>query len=226
VARGRFSKKGKWYSNIVNGTNEERLPRIVEGALSRLPPSPEAERVRRKSRAAVSATIAGQRWWTGGGLEPTKKYLLTSLRTAPWLLKETPVVEWLNRIASTLAGASSQPVRAVKSFWEEVREATGSDAAQHAEMRRLLGEMLSATAIEMRSGSPRRAWLVGGSAIFHDPGSWVNPGRLLRLWRTLSAHPASTAEDKTSSFSLAAHGPAKGPAFQEYHEAQRNHSMP
>ncbi|MCS6297272.1 MAG: glycosyltransferase family 2 protein [Nitrospira sp.] len=53
VARGRFSKKGKWYSNIVNGTNEQRLPRIVESALSRLPATPEAERIRCKARAAV-----------------------------------------------------------------------------------------------------------------------------------------------------------------------------
>lgn len=72
VARGRFSKKGKWYSNIVNGTNEERLPRIVESALSRVPATQEGERIRRKARAAVCATIAGQRWWTGGGLEPAK----------------------------------------------------------------------------------------------------------------------------------------------------------
>jgi GT2 family glycosyltransferase len=56
VAHGRFSKKGKWYTNIVNGTNEQRLPRIVESALERLPVTPQAEQIRRKSRAAVCAS--------------------------------------------------------------------------------------------------------------------------------------------------------------------------
>ena len=61
VARGRFSKKSKWYSNIVNGTNEQLLPRIIENALTRLPTTPEGDATRRKARAAVCATIAGQK---------------------------------------------------------------------------------------------------------------------------------------------------------------------
>lgn len=93
VAHGRFSKNGKWYSNIVNGTNEQRLPRIIECALTRLPSTPEADAVRRKACAAVCATIAAQRWSIGSGLEPTHTYLLTSLRAAPWLLREPAVIE-------------------------------------------------------------------------------------------------------------------------------------
>lgn len=189
VARGRFSKKGKWYSNIVNGTNEQRLPRIVESALSRLPATPEAERIRCKARAAVCATIAGQRWWTGGGLEPTKQHLLSSLRTSPWLLRETPVMEWIQRIAGTLAGGSHQPVQAVRAFWEEIKQATsGSPDARTIQMRGVLGEMLSGAAISMKQGSPRRAWMVGLGAIVHNPKSLQQPTRLLHLYRALAAN--------------------------------------
>lgn len=192
VARGRFSKKGKWYSNIVNGTNEQRLPRIVEGALSRLPLTPEAERIRCKARAAVCATIAGQRWWTGGGLEPTKQHLLSSLRTSPWLLREAPVMEWIQRIAGTLAGGSHQPVQAVRAFWEEIKQATsGSPDAHTLQMRGVLGDMLSGAAISMKQGSPRRAWMVGLGAIVHNPKSLQQPTRLLHLYRALAANQPS-----------------------------------
>lgn len=197
VARGRFSQKGKWYSNIVNGTNEERLPQIVESALARLPATPEAERIRRRARAAVCATIAGQRWWTGGGLEPTKQYLLSSLRTSPWLLREAPMMEWLHRIAGTLAGASNQPVQAVRAFWEEIRQATSSaPEARTIPMRGVLGEMLSAAAIDMKQGSPRRAWMVGLGAILHNPNSLKQPTRLLHLYRALATNPASSAGNR------------------------------
>ena len=194
VARGRFSKKGKWYSNIVNGTNEERLPRIVENALARLPETEEAERIRRRARAAVCATIAGQRWWTGGGLEPTKQYLLSSLRTSAWLLREAPVMEWIHRIAGTLAGSSNQPVQAVRAFWEEIRQATsGAPDARTIPMRGVLGEMLSTAAINMKQGSPRRAWVVGFGVLFHNPNALKKPTRLFHLYRTLATNQASAA---------------------------------
>jgi glycosyltransferase involved in cell wall biosynthesis len=187
VARGRFSKKGKWYSNIVAGTNEAGLPRIVEDALTGLPSTPEADQVRRKARAAICATIASQRWWTGGGLNSTKAYLLTSLRARPWLLQEGAVVEWMNRIASILASSSRRPVEAVKAFSNEITQATaGAPSAHRIPGRRLLGNMLSATAIEMRSGSPRRAWLIAVSAVVHDPSYLTQPGRLLSLYRGLT----------------------------------------
>ena len=32
VARGRYSQQGLWYSTIVNGTNEQQLPKIMEAA--------------------------------------------------------------------------------------------------------------------------------------------------------------------------------------------------
>ncbi len=188
VARGRFSKKGKWYSNIVNGTNEQRLPRIIEGALTRLPATAQAEAIRRKARAAVCATIAGQKWWTGGGLAPTRAYLLTALHDSPWLLQERAVLDWVQRIATRLAESSSRPIGAVKAFWSEIMAATqGVTSAPPVMTRQLLGDMLAATATGMHAGSPRRAWIVGASAVLHDPHMWVQPRRLMQLYRALSA---------------------------------------
>lgn len=192
VARGRFSQKGKWYSNIVNGTNAQRLPRIVEGALMRLPSTPDADRIRRKARAAICATVMGQNWWIGGGLTPAKTYLLASLQTTPELLQEAAVVQWVNRIAGALADSSQQPIHAVKDFWNEIMAVTAlTSPADTVSLRRVLGEMLAAVAIEMRRGSPRRAWVVAASAMFHDPTLWIHPSRPLRLYRILSSHPTS-----------------------------------
>lgn len=158
VARGRYSQQGLWYSTIANGTNEQQLPMIVEAALSRLPATADADRVRRKARAAVCASIAHQRWWAGGNLEPTKAHLLKALRAAPWLLQEAAVVEWLKRIASTLAMASAHPVSAVKTFWKEIMQAVeGAETVRAGSFRRLFGELLEAAAISMKHGSPRRA---------------------------------------------------------------------
>jgi len=179
VARGRFSQQGLWYSTIVNGTNEQQLPRIIEAALTGLPETAEADRVRRKARAAVCASISHQRWWVGGGLEPTRKYLLTSLQAAPWLLEEAAVTEWVNRIASTVATSSNQPIRAVKNLWREIRRKTDNEStAKIFRMRRLLGDLLWASAISLQRGSPRMARLVAISVLLHDPSSWFRWSRV------------------------------------------------
>lgn len=192
VARGRFSKKGKWYSNIVDGTNERLLPRIVERALERLPATPEAERIRRKARAAVCATIAGQHWWKDG-VASTRQYLLTALQRAPWLLTEPVIVQSLERVAGALAVESPRPEQAVKSFWFEIEaKMAGKETDPHSGKRELLGNLLSAAAVALKSGSPRRAWVVAGSALLHDPSFLAHPGRVARLFKTLrqtSHHP-------------------------------------
>ncbi len=200
VARGRFSQQGLWYSTIADGTNEKLLPGIVEAALAGLPATAEADRVRRKARAAVCASIAHQRWWAGGGLEPTRQHLLTSLHRAPWLLREAAVVEWVKRVAGALAAASNQPIQAVKVFWNEIKRATaGAPAGEAPPLRRLLGEMLEAAAMTMKRGSPRMARLVAVSAALNDPGYWMQPGRLLRLYRLLAERPASTKGNTSES---------------------------
>ncbi|ULA61809.1 MAG: Glycotrans2-like domain-containing protein [Nitrospira sp.] len=186
VAHGRFSKRGKWYSNIANGTNEQRLPRIVENALKRLPATPDAERIRRKARAAVCATIAGQRWSIGAGLESTRTYLLTALRAAPWLIQEPVVLAWINRVAITHACSSTQPVRAVRTFWSEIIESIGGRVKTQTWCpRRILGAMLEATALDMMVHSPRRAWMVALSVLLHDPHYWIEPARLIHVCRAL-----------------------------------------
>jgi hypothetical protein len=195
VARGRYSQQGLWYSTIANGTNEQQLPKIVETALSRLPATADADRVRRKARAAVCASIAHQRWWAGGGLEPTKAHLLKAVRAAPWLLQEAVVVDWLKRIASTLAMSSSHPVSAVKTFWREITQAAvETETAHTGSFRRLLGELLEAAAISMKNGSPRRAPLVAVSALLNDPSYWVQPARLCSLYRAWTQVPVATGE--------------------------------
>lgn len=195
VARGRYSQQGLWYSTIVNGTNEQQLPKIIEAALLRLPATADADRVRRKARAAVCASIAHQRWWAGGGLEPTKAHLLKAVREAPWLLQEAAVVEWLKRIASTLAGSSSHPVAAVKKFWKEITNAVAeAETIYTGSLRRLFGELLEAAAISMKRGSPRRAPLVAVSALLNDPSSWMQPARLYSLYRAWTRESLATAE--------------------------------
>lgn len=185
VARGRFSKKGKWYSNIVNGTNEQRLPRIIEGALTRLPATPEADRIRKKARAAVCATIAGQRWWNGG-VGATRQHLLTALNSAPWLMNEPAVMQWLERVAGELATASNNPELTVKIFWQEIEQTTSAGkAGPSTKDRRLLGDLLSAAAIALKPGSPRRAWVVAASVLLQDPSALAQPGRMARLFRRL-----------------------------------------
>jgi hypothetical protein len=192
VAHGRFSKKGKWYSNIVNGTNEQRLTPIVERALERLPSTPEAESIRRKARAAVCATVAGQRWWIAG-VASTRQYLITALQKAPWLLTEPVIVQSLERVAGALAVESPRPEQAVKSFWVEIEEKiAGTEMNSQTDKRQLLGNLLSAAAVALKSGSPRRAWVVAGSALLHDPSFLAHPGRVARLFKTLrqtSHHP-------------------------------------
>jgi len=195
VARGRYSQQGLWYSTIVNGTNEQQLPNIVEAALSRLPATADADRVRRKARAAVCASIAHQRWWAGGGLEPTKAHLLKAVREAPWLLQERAVLEWLQRIASTLAMSSAHPVFAVKTFWKEIAHAVEEGKqAYTGSLRRLLGELLVAAAISMKRGSPRRAPLVAISAVLNDPSYWVQPARFCSFYRAWTQESLATAE--------------------------------
>ena len=186
VARGRFSQKGLWYSMIADGTVERQLPDIIEAALAQLPTTPEAERVRRKARAAVCASIIHQRWWSRGGLQPAKTYLLSCLRASPWLLQEAAVVEWVNRIASTMAASSPRPVQVVKAFWSEMKQATaeGTDSRCVA-WHEFLGQMLETVAISMRNGSPRMAHLVAVSAMVNNPRSWIDLSRPFRLYRAL-----------------------------------------
>ncbi|MBX3237324.1 MAG: glycosyltransferase family 2 protein [Nitrospiraceae bacterium] len=203
VARGRFSKKGLWYSTIADGTNEVQLPQIVEAALARLPLTEDTERIKRKARAAVCASIAGQRWFIGGGLNPTREYLLTSIERDPGLLNEPSVRTWIKRITTTLAGNAGEPIGAVKEFWRQIIRAIGGrSVGPRFRARALLGTMLTDAALYLRTGSPRRAWLVGIGAVLHDPQSWIRPWRIIRVFRDLKVvrdSPVPQTEGAVSS---------------------------
>jgi len=193
VARGRYSQQGLWYSTIANGTNEQQLPKIVEAALAGLPATAHGDRIRQKARAAVCASIAHQRWWAGGGLEPTRAHLLASLRARPSLLTEAAVVDWLKRIASALAASSEHPVQAVKAFCDEIGQAVAGALVSHrATLRRLSGELFAAAAISMKRGSPRMSQLIAVNAVLSDPGYWFRPTRLFSLYREWNREPSSS----------------------------------
>ncbi len=189
VARGRFSRSGKWYSNIVNGNNERHLSRIVEGALARLPASPEADRLRQRARAAVVASVIGQRW-TVAGITAAQGYTLSVLPSAPWLMTQPCFLDRLYRMAGALTVTSDAPEQAVCSFWREIEHqlAEGGITRSFFAQRRLLGELLTQAAVRLKSGSPRRAWVVAGTAILANPATWFSPKKLTTLVGALRHH--------------------------------------
>ncbi|MBS0171257.1 MAG: glycosyltransferase family 2 protein [Nitrospira sp.] len=202
VARGRYSQQGLWYSTIADGTNEQQLPKIVEAALAGLPATTHGDQIRHRARAAVCASIAHQRWWAGGGLEPTRTHLLASLRGTPSFLTEPVVIDWLKRVACALATSSEHPVQAVKTFWEDIsRAVAGAPVIHRALLRRLLGELLAAAAISMKQGSPRMSPLVALNAVLNDPGYWLQPSRLLSFCRAWTREPSSSSGHDTASVS-------------------------
>ncbi|MBX3237019.1 MAG: glycosyltransferase family 2 protein [Nitrospiraceae bacterium] len=186
VARGRFSRSGKWYSNIVNGNNERHLSRIVEGALARLPDSPHTDQLRQKARAAVVATVIGQRWAVAG-VTAAQGYTLSILPSAPWLVNEPCFLGCLHRMAGALTTTSDAPEQAVCSFWREIEHqlAEGGSTRSFLAQRRLLGELLAQAAIRLKAGSPRRAWIVAATSIVMNPSSWFSPKKLTTLVSSL-----------------------------------------
>src|SRR4029079_12230789 len=95
---------------------------------------------------------------------------------APCVSRDPAVIEWLHRISGTLASGSSQPIRAVKDFWRELMRVVVHDpAASFFARRHLLGQMLEATARDMKGHSPRRAWIVVMSALLNDRTLWRQP---------------------------------------------------
>lgn len=110
-------------------------------------------------------------------------------------MQEAAVIEWLTRIASTLAMSSANPVAAVKAFWREITKAAAeADTAYTGSLRRLLGDLLQSAALSMKQGSPRRAPLVAVSALLNDPSSWAQPARLYSRYRAWTQQSLETAE--------------------------------
>ena len=128
VARGRESKKGKHHQDIISGSNERALRIIIEKALRLLPDSPDADLMRRRARIAVCATIAGQRWWRGGGVESVRTFLLSELQVNPWMGAAPAIWQHIRKTVRVLAVSSHRPLEAVGRFWEEVAKSLESES--------------------------------------------------------------------------------------------------
>ena len=168
VGNGRYSNNGLWCTTVVNGQNERQLPLIIEKSLALLPPTPESETVRRKARLAVCTTIAGQRWWAGGGVEAVREYLLTALKANPWMAAMPPMWEHVRKVARVLACSSPEPISAVEQFWDQIIFSV--DASQ-IPSQYTLENLLSEGAIGLREdGSlPRKAGLVATQVMLRYP---------------------------------------------------------
>jgi FkbM family methyltransferase len=128
VARGTESRKGKHHQDIISGSNEDALRTIIEKALRLLPDSPDADLMRRRARIAVCATIAGQRWWRGGGVESVRTFLLSELQAKPWLGAAPAIWQHIRKTVRVLAVSSDRPLDAVRKFWIEVVRSLGSES--------------------------------------------------------------------------------------------------
>jgi hypothetical protein len=101
-------------------------------------------------------------------------------------MNERTVMQWLERVAGELATASDNPEQAVKIFWQEIEQTTSVDqTGPSTKDRRLLGDLLSAAAIALKPGSPRRAWMVAANVLLQNPGTLAQPGRMARLIRKI-----------------------------------------
>jgi glycosyltransferase involved in cell wall biosynthesis len=120
VGHGRFSKAGKWNTNIQNRNNERVLPDIIERALAMLPNDPSNESLRRRARMAVFSTVLRQRYATKDVRE-VRHYFISTLQKYPWMLSQPECVGGVYRIAGQLARNSEAPISAVRGFCQEVR---------------------------------------------------------------------------------------------------------
>lgn len=163
VAVGRFSKSGKWFTNITKGKYGEAVSFIVERALAKCPDNAETSELRRKARLSWIMQITS--WLEKAGqTDRMRRHVLTALKTNPWMVTE----EWasgytissLSMVARALAFASESPISAVRVFCADAKATTkGLGPQAWWKMRRLLAQMwkaLGETLVETRSASYRR----------------------------------------------------------------------
>ncbi len=171
VGHGRFSKSGKWNTNIKNRNNERVLPHIVERALAMLPNDESKESLRRQARVALFSTIIRQRWRTET-VGDVHEYLLSTLDKYPWMVSEPAWTENLHSIAHKLALHSSTPISTVRSFWKEIRTAALIDGPwKGLRARRLLAASIwrGAASALWRTRSYPVAARAAATAILCDP---------------------------------------------------------
>lgn len=168
VVRGRESKKGKHHQDIISGSNEHALRTIIEKALRLLPDSPDADFMRRRARIAVCATIAGQRWWRGGGVESVRTFLLSELEANPWMGAAPAIWQHIRKTVRVLAVSSHRPLEAVRRFWEEVVKSLESESrGPQYGWESFLAE--AAEAIREDGGSPFQAGVLALRGLLQNP---------------------------------------------------------
>ncbi len=170
VGNGRYSNNGLWCTAVVSGQNERQLPLIIEKSLALLPETPEYEHVRRKARLAVCTTIAGQRWWVGGGVESVREHLLATVKATPWMAAAPEFCNQVRRVARTLACNSPTPLIAVEQFWRQlISHLDVTQVPPQYTLENLLSE--GVVGLREEGGSPRRAGLMAMQVLFRHPKS-------------------------------------------------------
>ena len=178
IARGRESKQGKHHRDIVSGSNERTLPVIIEKALSLLPDTPESDVMRRRAKTAVCATIAGQRWWGGGGVESVRDFLLSELKHNPWMAAAPAIWQHVRKTVRVLAVSSRNPLVSVRQFWEALNSVLGTEPrGPEYGWESFLTE--AAEALREDGSSPFRAGALALGGLLRDPARGNR--RLLRV---------------------------------------------
>jgi FkbM family methyltransferase len=178
VTHGRESKQGKYYRDVATGVHERTLPFIIEKTLGLLPDGPRSEEVRRRSRTALCATIAGHLWWLDAGADRVRAYLLSELRLRPWMAAEPAIQQQIRKLIRATACASRDPLTSLDQLRQDLHDAGGShvQAAGYCP-----GTVLAegAEALREDGAAPFRAAGLACRGMARHPSEWN--GRLLKV---------------------------------------------
>jgi Glycosyl transferase family 2 len=180
VAIGRFSRQGKWFTNIAAGNYQIVAPMIVERGLAHVPSTADVGSLRRQAALSWFSQIA---YWIDqtGQVELLRRHVLGVLAKNPWMLGDAAahaaVTQWTVRLACLLAASSSPSgaVRALDGELGQLAEREGEAAVRA--LRPLRAELwteVSAALVAGRCARYRRA-----AAIAMARGV-LNSPRLLR----------------------------------------------
>ena len=178
VSHGRESKQGKYFRDIADGVHERALPSIIEKTLDLLPDGPGSEQVRRRSRTALCATIAGHLWWLDAGVDRVRAFLLSELRLRPWMATEPVIQQQIRKLIRATACTSPDPLASLEKLRQELHDFGQSDG-QEAGYR--WGTVLAEAAEGLREdgAAPFRAAGLACRGMVRHPSGWNR--RLLKV---------------------------------------------
>jgi hypothetical protein len=180
VAVGRFSPRGKWFTNIAAGNYQTVAPRIVERALAKLPATAEVEGLRRQAVLSWFSQIA---FWIDrtDQADLLRRHVLETLERNQWMLADPTaqdaVARWSVRLACLLAASLPDPLPSIQAFEAELVRLVPDQGRAVRGVRQLRGELWAETSgvlFETQRVEHRRA-----AGIAMARGVWSNP-RLLR----------------------------------------------